>query len=137
MDLRDLEHNTRDGLHLASLAGTWTALVAGFACMRERGDSLSFAPRLPKGLTRLSVGLVIQGRHLRVEATNGVTRYWLNEGDPIEITQFGEVITVSQGDPVVCQTPVDATGPLIVDPPTQPRGREPLRRILADVKKSR
>ena len=23
MDLDDLEHNTRDGLHIASLAGTW------------------------------------------------------------------------------------------------------------------
>ncbi len=29
MDLDDLEHNTRDGLHIASLAGTWIALVAG------------------------------------------------------------------------------------------------------------
>ncbi|MFF6782987.1 hypothetical protein [Streptomyces sp. NPDC012510] len=26
MDLEDLEHNTRDGLHMASLAGTRTAL---------------------------------------------------------------------------------------------------------------
>jgi len=25
MDLDDLEHNTRDGLHIASLAGTWIA----------------------------------------------------------------------------------------------------------------
>ena len=31
MDLDDLEHNTRDGLHIASLAGAWIALVAGLA----------------------------------------------------------------------------------------------------------
>ena len=37
MDLDDLEHNTRDGLHIASLAGTWIALVA-----RPRRDA---APR--------------------------------------------------------------------------------------------
>ncbi len=30
IDLRDLHHNTRDGLHMASLAGAWIALVAGF-----------------------------------------------------------------------------------------------------------
>ena len=30
MDLDDLEHNTRDGLHMASLAGSWIAAVAGF-----------------------------------------------------------------------------------------------------------
>lgn len=130
MDLCDLEHNTRDGLHLASLAGTWTAIVSGFVGMREHGSSLSFAPRLPKGLTRLSVGLVIQGRHLRVDATSGVTSYWLTEGDPLEITQFGEVITVSQGDPVVCQTPLHATGPLISAPPSQPAGRAPLHREI-------
>ena len=29
MDLDDLEHNTRDGLHMASLAGSWLAAVAG------------------------------------------------------------------------------------------------------------
>ena len=36
MDLDDLEHNTRDGLHIASLAGAWIALVAGFGGMRDR-----------------------------------------------------------------------------------------------------
>ncbi|HEX4204335.1 MAG TPA: hypothetical protein VHZ51_09100 [Ktedonobacteraceae bacterium] len=34
MDLDDLEHTTHDGLHIASLAGTWTMLVAGFGGMR-------------------------------------------------------------------------------------------------------
>ena len=29
MDLRDVEHNTSDGVHMASLAGAWTALAAG------------------------------------------------------------------------------------------------------------
>ena len=30
IDLDDLQHNTRDGLHIASLAGTWIGAVAGF-----------------------------------------------------------------------------------------------------------
>ncbi len=54
MDLDDLERNTRDGLHVASLAGTWIALVSGLAGMRERDGALSFAPCLPQGLTRLA-----------------------------------------------------------------------------------
>ena len=40
MDLHDLEHNARDGLHLASLAGTWIAFVCGFGGMRGRGETL-------------------------------------------------------------------------------------------------
>ena len=48
MDLDDLEHNTRDGLHMASLAGAWIALVAGLAGMRSYGrfhELLSAAAR--------------------------------------------------------------------------------------------
>src|SRR5262245_59037382 len=45
IDLLDLEHNTRDGVHLAALAGAWIALVQGFAGMRARDGRLAFAPR--------------------------------------------------------------------------------------------
>ena len=70
MDLRDLEHNTRDGLHIASLAGTWIALVNGFGGLRLKDGTVSFAPRLPDGLTRLAFTLIIGGRRLRVEVTH-------------------------------------------------------------------
>src|SRR5204863_3087535 len=43
MDLDDLEHNTRDGLHIASLAGSWIAAVAGFGGLRDHGGELSFS----------------------------------------------------------------------------------------------
>ncbi len=59
MDIEDLEHNTRDGLHMASLAGTWIALVAGLAGMRQWEKSLRFAPRLPEGITRLAFNLAL------------------------------------------------------------------------------
>lgn len=49
MDLADLENNTRDGLHIASLAGTWTALVAGFGGLRRDGDSSVSRPGCPSG----------------------------------------------------------------------------------------
>ncbi len=62
MDLHDLEHNTRDGLHIASLAGSWLALVAGFGGFRDHDGVLTFAPRLPPGLGRLAFRIrVAQG----------------------------------------------------------------------------
>jgi alpha,alpha-trehalose phosphorylase len=48
MGLDDLEHNTRDGLHIGSLAGTWIALVAGLAGMRERHGPLTSRPGYPR-----------------------------------------------------------------------------------------
>src|SRR5262249_3920781 len=50
LDLEDLEHNVRDGVHIASLAGAWIAPVAGLGGMRAPGGALSFAPRLPQAL---------------------------------------------------------------------------------------
>ena len=45
IDLRDLHKNTRDGLHMASLAGAWTALVAGFGGLRDDEGELVRDPR--------------------------------------------------------------------------------------------
>ncbi|GDY48350.1 glycosyl hydrolase [Streptomyces antimycoticus] len=48
MDLKDLEHNTRDGLHIASLAGTWIALVAGFGGCGTATGGWSSRPSCPR-----------------------------------------------------------------------------------------
>lgn len=85
MDLHDLEHNTRDGVHIASLAGTWTALVAGFGGLRRRDGSLSFAPQLPDGTTRLAFHLLFCGRRLRVEVTATEAIYRLLAGAPMNV----------------------------------------------------
>ncbi len=59
VDLRDLHHNTKDGLHMASLAGAWTALVAGFGGLRDDEGVLSLNPYLPDAhlTTAISVAL--------------------------------------------------------------------------------
>jgi alpha,alpha-trehalose phosphorylase len=49
MDLHDLEHNTRDGVHIASLAGAWLTAVAGFGGMRDHDGTLTFAPSSQPG----------------------------------------------------------------------------------------
>ena len=67
IDLDDLEHNTRDGLHIASLAGAWIGAVAGFGGMRDHDGVLSFAPRLPEQLDRLAFRLCFRGRRLLVD----------------------------------------------------------------------
>ncbi|MCZ7536540.1 MAG: glycoside hydrolase family 65 protein [Acidimicrobiia bacterium] len=128
MDLDDLEHDTRDGLHIAALAGTWIALVDGLAGMRECDGTLGFAPRLPEGLTRLAFGVVFRGRRLGVEATTEATTYRLSGGDALTVFHFGKATTVSGDEPVVCPTPPSDTVGTRRSRPTQPAGREPRRR---------
>ena len=48
MDLDDVDHNVKDGVHIASIGGTWISLVYGFAGMRDEEGRLSFRPRLPR-----------------------------------------------------------------------------------------
>ncbi|MFB0620203.1 glycoside hydrolase family 65 protein [Streptomyces sp. AGS-58] len=105
MDLHDLEHNTRDGLHIASLAGTWMALVAGFGGMRRDGDGPRFAPRLPERLSRLAFHVQFRGRRLRVEIGADKATYALLDGPPLTIRHHGESLTISTDEPAVRAIP--------------------------------
>jgi len=124
MDLRDLEHNTRDGVHIASLAGAWIAAVAGFGGMRDHDGELSFAPRLPPRLERLAFRLLFRGRRLKVDVTKTEATYTLRDGAPLEIRHHGASITISRDEPATC-----AIAPIPQRPtPSQPPGRAPSRR---------
>ncbi|MET9383644.1 glycosyl hydrolase family 65 protein [Streptomyces sp. NPDC002928] len=128
MDLDDLEHNTRDGLHIASLAGTWIALVAGFGGMRRyvdedgTSDRLAFAPRLPEALSRVAFTVLIRGRRLKVDIGQTHARYQLIEGEPLVVLHHGEPTTVLTDAPVDRRVPPTPTRP----EPQQPQGRRPM-----------
>jgi alpha,alpha-trehalose phosphorylase len=124
MDLDDLERNTRDGVHIAALAGTWIAAVNGLGGMRDHDGELSFMPRLPQALTRLAFRLMFRGRRLKVDVAHDQASYMLLDGPPLEIAHFGERATISPDEPVVRPIP-----PLPRrERPNQPRGRAPARR---------
>ena len=121
IDLDNLEHNTRDGLHIASLAGAWIVAVAGFGGMRDHDGALSFAPRLPQRLTRLAFGICFRDRRLRIEVTHDQARYSLLQGPPLQITHHGQTITVTTHQPVTRPIAEIAAGKA----PRQPMGRRP------------
>ena len=123
VDLRDLAGNTADGLHLASLAGAWLAVVAGFGGMRDHGEVLSFAPRLPEPLTRLSFRLIERECRLRVDITAEGTRYTLLDGEALEVVHHGSPVTLRPGPPKLLACPPPPTPPPVSPPP----GRDPLR----------
>ena len=124
MDLEDVEHNTRDVLHIASLAGAWIAVVAGFGGMRDHDGSLTFAPRLPARISRATFRLTYRGRCLVVTMESQQAEYRLTDGPPLDVTHHGEELTVTTEDAVTRAIP-----PVPVrESPSQPRGREPGRR---------
>ncbi|KNB50469.1 glycoside hydrolase family 65 protein [Streptomyces caatingaensis] len=124
MDLEDLEGNTRDGIHIAALGGTWFALVAGFGGMRDQSGSLTFAPRLPEQIGRLAFTMVYRGRRLRVEITGTTATYTLLDGEALELGHCGDAFELVPGTPVPRAIPPLPAGP----PPEQPHGRCPATR---------
>jgi alpha,alpha-trehalose phosphorylase len=125
LDLDDLERNTRDGVHIASLAGACITAMAGFAGVRDRGGKLSFMPRLPQALTRLAFSVRSRTTtQLRIEVEPNQATYTLVMGKAIEIHHYGQPITVTGEHPV--RSPIPPLPAL--ERPTQPPGREPARR---------
>jgi alpha,alpha-trehalose phosphorylase len=126
MDLRDLEHNARDGLHIASLAGAWLALVAGFGGMRDTPERLLFRPQLPPGWQRLAFAVRPRQHLLRVEITPGRVTYSVEGEGMLEITHCSgrrqDVLQIQPGKPVTRKW--KAVRPL-TPRPSQPAGREP------------
>jgi alpha,alpha-trehalose phosphorylase len=123
MDLRDVEHNTSDGVHMASLAGAWMALVAGFGGMRAGYGPLAFNPRLPDGITGLTFRMRYRGRKLRVTIAIERAKYELMEGDPLPMTHHGEEFELGKRSVERKIPPLNA-GPR----PEQPPGRPPYSR---------
>jgi alpha,alpha-trehalose phosphorylase len=127
IDLRDLQHNTRDGLHMASLAGTWTALVAGFGGLRDDEGELVLDPQLPDGITRLRFRLRWRGFRLTVDVNHDEVTYALRDGPGSEmsIRHAGKRLDLHCDSPTTValarRTPLLAT-------PSQPPGREPSHR---------
>ena len=97
VDLHDTDGNTADGLHLASLAGAWLLAVAGFGGLRDHGEMLDFAPRLPPALSRLRFRLAYRGRRLSVDVRGDKARYELLDGDPVEVRHYGTPLRLETG----------------------------------------
>ncbi|CCH29933.1 glycosyl hydrolase family 65 protein [Actinosynnema sp. NPDC047251] len=123
-DLHDLHDNVHNGLHMASLAGAWIGVVAGFGGMRDH-SGLTFAPRLPPGLDRLAFRMSFQGIRFSVAITRGEATYRIVAGGPLRTAHHGEPVVVEPGAPVTLPIPEPPTPPEV----HQPAHREPARRV--------
>ena len=61
LDLDDYNKEVNEGLHITSMAGSWAAVIQGFAGMRVRDGKLTFDPKLPKHWTGLSFKVDFRG----------------------------------------------------------------------------
>jgi alpha,alpha-trehalose phosphorylase len=128
MDLSDLEHNVRDGVHMGSLAGAWLAVVHGLGAMRHHGDSLGFAPRLPPRIQSLTFRVTFLDRLLKVSVNRNRVTYTMARGKPLTFAHYGKEVRLTARRSVVRPIPKLKAG----EEPEQPPGRAPARRGIAE-----
>ena len=89
LDLDNYNRNTREGLHITSIAMAWANIVYGFAGLRSDGDLLRFAPRLPTRWKRLKFSVMYRGRVIAVCMDGQKTRFQLMQGEPLKVLLYG------------------------------------------------
>jgi alpha,alpha-trehalose phosphorylase len=106
VDLADSHENAKDGLHIASMGGTWMAIVHGFAGFRDYGGRFTFDPALPPRMKRIRFPLTIRGARLRTEIEPRKATFSLEEGDDIRIECRGKEVHLC-GDRRTAVVPYD------------------------------
>ncbi len=105
MDLGNVAGNASDGVHIASAASVWSALVFGFGGDRDFGGQLSFTSRLPRAWNELAFSLRFSGRRIRVKLTHNEETYLIDRGAPLQVIIRGEPHLLSPGSPLEIKLP--------------------------------
>ena len=94
MDLDDYHHNFYAGIHGANMAGTWQAIVNGFAGMRCQESRLTFSPSLPADWESYTFKIRYQGALLKVAVTREQAEFVLEAGERITFYLGGREVTL-------------------------------------------
>ena len=106
VDLVDLAGNVRDGLHIASAGGVWTALVYGFGGLRDHWGDLHFQPVLPEGWDRLRFSVRRRRSVIQVDITPDDVTYRLVDGAQTVVYHWDQPVTLEPGGEVSLGHPV-------------------------------
>lgn len=104
MDLDDYHNNVYAGIHGANMAGTWQAIVNGFAGLRMDESRLCFAPYLPEQWQGYSFKITYRGRLLEVKVEREKVIYTLLKGVWLELSSGGKKVILEKEGDVCCET---------------------------------
>lgn len=87
MDLDDTHGNTKDGLHMANLAGSCLGIINGFAGYRIKENGISITPIVPKQFEGYNFKIHYLGSWLEINVKECI-RVKLLKGNPIKISIY-------------------------------------------------
>ena len=95
LDLLNLQHNTREGIHAANAGGVWQTVVFGFAGVNMDDDGvLSITPHMPHEWSSLTFRLHNRERGSRFVSMRPWCSMWRCLTDRRHLRINGETVTV-------------------------------------------
>jgi trehalose/maltose hydrolase-like predicted phosphorylase len=109
IDVEDVTGMTESGLHLATLASVWTALLSGFAGVSVSGRVLTVDPRLPSHWGQLELRFRCLGRRVRLQIDRSAVR--VGSDGPLRVrTGPGAATLVTAGGAIADEEPGGGSG---------------------------
>ncbi|WP_070120141.1 glycoside hydrolase family 65 protein [Bacillus marinisedimentorum] len=96
LDLDNTHGNTKDGLHMANMGGTWMSIVYGFAGLRLTESGLSLAPALPEEWQHYRFRLQYRSRTVEVDVNRERVSLRLVDGRKLEMKLYGEKVALEK-----------------------------------------
>lgn len=94
LDLFNLHHNTKDGIHTANMGGNYMAVVYGFGGLRLKEDGIHFAPCLPERWKSYTFKINYRGSHIQVAVEKERVVFTLEKGEAQKIIVRGAEYTL-------------------------------------------
>ncbi|CAJ2233629.1 glycoside hydrolase family 65 protein [Companilactobacillus paralimentarius] len=93
-DLIDLQGNTKDGLHIANLGGSWVTIVEGFGGIQVKNNMLYIQNNLPKKWNGMTIRIKYNGSLLNIEYAQNNIHVEMLSGSPINMVINGIKSTI-------------------------------------------
>ncbi|MDR1697507.1 MAG: hypothetical protein LBR37_01125 [Erysipelotrichaceae bacterium] len=97
LDLDDYNRNTKEGLHLTSIAAAWLNVVYGFGGLRSDGKILVIAPKKPTRWSKYSFKILYQGAIIKVLVTSKEVS--LKASKKVKIKIYDKLVTLKENVP--------------------------------------
>jgi len=115
LDIDDYNNDTKDGLHITSMGGTWMSFVMGLGGMRVVNGKLTFNPFLPEKWKSYSFRINFAGAHLEFIKEPGIFRVVNHSEVDVNVMVWGSEAIIKGNNSMLFETRKHETAELQKD----------------------
>ena len=108
VDLENRHGNSDHGVHMAAMAGSWLALVQGWAGMRTDRDIPAFAPACPAAWNAYRFTASWNGSRFETAVDRHGTQYRLIDGPVFDLEDHGRPLTITRAGVTIARPQIEA-----------------------------